>query len=321
MGLSRRVQAQALQESVSDVVDRQRLRRTVAVINGKGGVGKTSITANLAGLFAASGYRVLAVDLDPQGNLGSDLGYLGAGLSDGGASLRSATLDLKAPETLAEVRPGLDVVPGGEHLHDLAAMLQARSRTGRGGAQDLAATIGALAGDYDLTLLDCPPGSDVLQEGALHAARWALVPTKTDDASRAGLRDVARRFSAARSSNPDLAVLGVVLFGVNTSARRVLSQAKAALEQDLGGVAPVLDTAIRHVEAAAVDARGRGQLVHELERDASAAPKWYERLRNPGESPVQRLAGSAGALASDYEALAEEVLTHIIEAESASGAA
>lgn len=303
------------------MLDRQRLRRTVAVINGKGGVGKTSITANLAGLFAASGYRVLAIDLDPQGNLGSDLGYLGAGLSDSGASLRSATLDLKAPQTLDGVRPGLDVVAGGEHLHDLAAMLQARSRTGRGGAQDLAATIGALAGDYDLTLLDCPPGSDVLQEGALHAARWALVPTKTDDASRAGLRDVARRFAAARSSNPDLAVLGVVLFGVNTSARRVLSQARAALEQDLGGVAPVLNTAVRHVEAAAVDARGRGQLVHELERDASAAPKWYERLRTPGDAPVQRLAGSAGALASDYEALAEEVLTHIVEAESASGAA
>ncbi len=307
--------------AVGSVLDRHRLRRTIAVINGKGGVGKTSITANLAGLFAASGYRVLAVDLDPQGNLGSDLGYLGAGLSDGGAGLRSASLDLKAPEYLNDVRPGLDVVPGGEHLHDLAAMLQARSRTGRGGAQDLAVTIAELAGEYDLTLLDCPPGSDVLQEGALHAARWALIPTKTDDASRAGLRDVARRFLTARNANPDLAVLGVVLFGINTNARRVVGQARTALEQDLGGVAPVLATAIRHVEAAAVDARGRGQLVHELERDASAAPKWYERLRNPGEAPTQRLAGSAGVLAGDYEALAEEVLTRLVEAESSSGAA
>jgi chromosome partitioning protein len=303
------------------MLDRQRLRRTIAVINGKGGVGKTSITANLAGLFAASGYRVLAVDLDPQGNLGSDLGYLGAGMSDAGAGLRSATLDLKAPPCLRDVRPGLDVVPGGEHLHDLAAMLQARSRTGRGGAQDLASTIGELAGDYDLTLLDCPPGSDVLQEGALHAARWALIPTKTDDASRAGLRDVARRFVTARTTNPDLAVLGVVLFGVNTNARRVVGQARAALEQDLGGVAPVLTAAIRHVEAAAVDARGRGQLVHELERDASAAPKWYERLRSPGESAPQRLAGSAGVLAADYEALADEVVSRLVEAESETGAA
>ncbi len=50
---------------------------SILVLNGKGGVGKTSLTANLAGLAALSGWRVLAVDLDPQGNLGRDLGYLG----------------------------------------------------------------------------------------------------------------------------------------------------------------------------------------------------------------------------------------------------
>ena len=64
-------------------VARAALRRTIAVLNGKGGVGKTSLTANLSGLFADAGYRVLAIDLDPQGNLGNDLGYLGAGLGDG----------------------------------------------------------------------------------------------------------------------------------------------------------------------------------------------------------------------------------------------
>jgi Mrp family chromosome partitioning ATPase len=48
------------------VVDRTALRRTIAVLNGKGGVGKTSLTANLSGLFADAGYRVLAIDLDPQ---------------------------------------------------------------------------------------------------------------------------------------------------------------------------------------------------------------------------------------------------------------
>ena len=68
-------------------VDRPALRRTIAVLNGKGGVGKTSLTANLSGLFADAGYRVLAIDLDPQGNLGNDLGYLGAVLGDGGAGL------------------------------------------------------------------------------------------------------------------------------------------------------------------------------------------------------------------------------------------
>src|SRR5664279_73931 len=288
-----------------DAVDRAALRRTVAVVNGKGGVGKTSITANLAGLYAAAGYRVLAVDLDPQGNLGNDLGYLGAGLSDDGAAFQMAATVGAAPTPVRDVRPNLDVVPGGEQLHDLAAVLQSRRLTGRGGVESLAASLGAVAGGYDLVLL----------AGALAAARWVLVPSKTDDASRAGLREVARRFVAARQTNPELTLIGVVLFGVNPSARRVVAQARETLVQDLGGAAPVLDAVIRHVEAAAVDARGRGQLVHELERDVHTAPKWYERLRHPDQGRLEPLASSAGPLAEDYQRLAEEVLARIVAVE------
>ncbi|MDQ1539049.1 MAG: chromosome partitioning protein [Actinomycetota bacterium] len=292
-------------------VDRAALSRTIAVINGKGGVGKTSVTANLAGLFAAAGYRTLAVDLDPQGNLGNDLGYLGAGLGDEGHGLQAAVLSGGAPPVIAEVRPGLDVVAGGEALHDLVAVLQARRMTGRGGGTEaLAASLGNIAGQYEATLLDCPPGTDVLQAGALEAARWVLVPTKTDDASRAGLRDVAKRFTAARQHNPDLELLGVVLFGVTSSARRVMRQAREALTSDLGDESVVFTAAIRHVEAAAVDARSRGQLVHELERDFLAGPPWWERRRNP-EAHAGPLAASASSLAGDYERLADEVLTRI----------
>ena len=296
-------------------IDRQALRRTIAVINGKGGVGKTSITANLAGLFAEAEYRVLAIDLDPQGNLGNDLGYLGAGLSDDGASLQAAATTGVAPTPITDVRARLDVVAGGEHLHDLAAVLQARRLGGRGGVESLTASIAALAGSYDITIIDCPPGSDVLQAGALEAAHWVLVPTKTDDASRAGLREVARRFTSARVANPDLTLLGVVLFGVTTAARRVLRQAREALADDLGAGSGVLSATIRHVEAAAVDARGRGQLVHELERDVLAGPSWWERRRDPsiGSEP---LAGSAGSLAADYERLAAEILNRLAESES-----
>jgi cellulose biosynthesis protein BcsQ len=178
----------------------------------------------------------------------------------------------------------------------------------------LAAAISAVAGNYDLTFLDCPPGSDVLQAGALEAARWVLVPTKTDDASRAGLREVARRFTDARATNPELGLLGVVLFGVNTSAKRVVSQTREALTKDLGDRRAVFTATIRHVEAAAVDARGRGQLVHELERDVGNRPKWYERLRNP-DLRAESLASSAGVLAEDYQAVAGEVVRRLEAAE------
>lgn len=300
-------------------IDRPALRRTIAVINGKGGVGKTSVTANLAGLLAAAGYRVLAVDLDPQGNLGNDLGYLGAQLGDGGASLYAAGVSGTAPVPLKDVRPRLDVVTGGEQLHDLSAVLQSRRLSGRGGVESLAASVGALAGDYDVTLMDCPPGSDVLQEGALTAARWVLVPTKSDDASRAGLREVARRFTAARVLNPELELLGVVLFGVSSTARRVLRQAREALTVDLGGAGTVFAATIRHVEAAAVDARARGQLVHELERDVLSGPPWWERRRNPNLQ-AEPLAASAGSLAGDYQHVADEVLTRLAAAEMAAPA-
>lgn len=304
---------------MSTEIDRQALARTIAVINGKGGVGKTSVTANLCGLYAAAGYRVLAIDLDPQGNLGNDLGYLGAGLSDEGLGLQQAAATGVPLIPLKDVRRNLDVVPGGEQLHDLAAILQSRRLTGRGGVESLALSIAAVSGGYDLVLIDCPPGSDVLQAGALNAAHFVLIPTKTDDASRAGLREVARRFTLARATNPTLVLLGVVLFGVNTSARRVTSSARDYLTADLGGAAPVLDATIRHVEAAAVDARGRGQLVHELERDVHASPKWYERLRNPGAQTSGPLATSAVGLAEDYQHLAEEVLAQIGVAEGSHG--
>ena len=301
----------------SPVINRDALRRTIAVLNGKGGVGKTSLTANLSGLFADAGYRVLAIDLDPQGNLGNDLGYLGAGLGDGGAAMVAAGATGTAPALLKDVRPRLDVVVGGDALHDLAAVLQSRRNSARGGGVgSLAAAVGAAAGDYDLTFIDCPPGSDVLQAGALEAARWVLVPTKTDDASRAGLREVARRFTEARKTNPDLTLLGVALFGVNTSARRVIAQAREALGSELGGQELIFRSTVRHVEAAAVDARNRGQLVHELERDVVSRPKWYERLRNP-DSRAEPLASSAGVLAEDYQALAEEVIARILAAEEA----
>jgi cellulose biosynthesis protein BcsQ len=303
-------------------VDRYSLRRTVAVINGKGGVGKTSLVANLGGLLAAADYRVLLIDLDPQGNLGEDLGYTAAGLSDDGAGLLQAVTSGQRVAPLADIRPRLDVVPGGEALHDLAGALHARrQRQPHAASMALAASLTGLAGNYDLVLLDCPPGQDVLQEAALAAARWALIPTKTDVSSRKGLREVAARFAVARLLNPDLAVLGVVLFGVNRSATRVESDARAAIATELGDVAPVFRSTIRHVEASAFDVRERGQLVHELEQAALNAPKWYERLR-AGSTGAQggALASSAGALAGDYQSLAEEIFVHLSAVEELEGA-
>lgn len=286
------------------------LPRTVAVINGKGGVGKTSLTANLAGLLAVAGYRVCVFDLDPQGNLGIDLGYKGAGLGDEGKGLLKACVSGTVPTPIPNVRPNLDVVPGGTELHDLAAFLQTRKVNGRSDSDNISASIRGLASRYDITFLDCPPGYAIIQEGALQAARYVLIPTKTDDASRDGLREVARRFTVARQSNPALELIGVVLFGVKAGATRLRKLAVSRLAQDLGDESLIFSAAISQVEAAAVDARRRGQLAHELEQALEDAPKWYEQLRNPNAARTT-VAASAVSLAENYAALAHELIGRI----------
>lgn len=194
-------------------------------------------------------------------------------------------------------------------MHDLAATMYARRRrSGADGVTGLAVALSQLDVQYDLIMLDCPPGSDTLQEAALAAARWLLIPVRADASSRKGLRGIAERFALARRTNLDLELIGVVMFAIPTTARRIAARARAALEADLGNVAPVFTNSIRAAEAAAVDARARGQLVHELEQDVLAGPRWYERIRGGGG---EALASSAGRLAADYQALAEELLDRI----------
>ena len=92
------------------MLDRGVLSRVVAIANGKGGVGKTSLATTLGGLAAAAGYRILLIDLDPQGNVGEDLGYTGSGTGDDGAGLVTA---LVAGSPIAVTLPGTGGVLSG----------------------------------------------------------------------------------------------------------------------------------------------------------------------------------------------------------------
>jgi len=297
-------------------VDRSALGRVVAVVNGKGGVGKTTITANVGGLLASSGYRVLLVDLDPQGNLGEELGYTGHPSDDRGRALAQALAFGGSLVPEADVRRGLDVLVGGASLDMAAAGLTMLAQKDPLRAKSaLAIALSEIAPRYDLVLIDCPPGQETLQQAALAAARWALIPVKTDASSRKGLRDVARRLDAVVDVNPDLDLLGVVLFGVNRGATRVIESTRAAIMGDLGDGAPVLRTTIRHVEAAAQEARDRGLLVHELEEAVLAGPKWYEVRRNGIRHDGPR-SKSASGLADDLQALGTEIIARITEGEA-----
>src|SRR5512144_58084 len=280
---------------------------TLALVSGKGGVGKTSLTANLGGLLAVAGHRVLLVDLDPQGNLGRDLGHIDRG--DGGIALRNAVLTRQPLQPLIGVRTNLDVVPGGPDVEDLSAALGSRQYRDEDWALQLRDSLSPLNDHYDIALLDCPPGIRLLQEMALAACHWAIIPTRSDEASIDGLQRVAERFERVRALwNPDLTLLGVVLFAVGTSSRRIQARTRQILAELLGDHS-AFSTTIRSVEAAATDCRRRGELVHELEAAAQEAKPWWQ-VRREG-SAGEQLASSAASLANDYESLAEEVVERI----------
>ncbi|WP_299039926.1 ParA family protein [uncultured Pseudokineococcus sp.] len=296
------------------------LRRTIAVMNRKGGVGKTTLAANVAGLLAAAGQQVLLVDLDPQGNLAEDLGYTGTDVDDEGRGLLTALTASSAPVPARAVRPNLDVIPGGVALEDTSAVLRSRvARDGNAAVLGLARALAKVAGSYDFVVLDCPPGEGVMQDAALAAARWLLVPTRSDSSSRKGLRQVADRFAAARELNPDLELLGVVLFAVTKSATRIDRRARENLAADLGGAASVLTASVRYAEAAAADARERGQLMHELEGALAAQSPWYVGRRSGTAVDEPALPRSASTVAADLQLVAEEIVELLLQREQQQG--
>lgn len=285
-------------------------RKRLVIINGKGGVGKSSLAAAVAVAFAKIGKRVALVELDPQGNNAEDLGFLGTELYDNGQSQVDAILNGKPLVPTGEVRPNLSVIPGGEQLELVVEELYVQRRAYRDHpdpeARDAwmgmyAAALEHLDETHDLVILDVAPGYETLQLQALLAGDMVLIPAKSDPSSRKGLRTVAGRFIQARRYNPSLLLLGVALFGVNSSATKVLERLREFFQGDLKGVAEVFTTTIRHVEAAAVACRTSGLVPQEL---ADTSDHGLD----------SSVLNSVTNLAKDYRALSIEVLEAIIAA-------
>jgi cellulose biosynthesis protein BcsQ len=276
----------------------------VMVSNGKGGVLKTSLAANLSGLAAASGWRVLAVDLDPQGNLATDFGALDR--SDGGAGLLSAVAEGVPLMPLRDVRPGLDLVPGGPKTGDLAGHLSRAAMTGQLVHGWLERALAPLAGDYNLIVFDCPPGEALIHTLAMTAAHHVVIPTQPDLGSVHGLGAVFKRLLDVRdSTNAAIEVLGVVVGPVGTQSKAIVRDTRARLGEILGETVPVFDRTIRLAQAAAVHCRERGLLAHEYEAAAGQATPWYKRN---GDKKGPSFSSAAAGLAEDYQALSEEIL-------------
>ena len=164
--------------------------RTLAVLNHKGGVGKTTTCFNLACAYADQGLRVLAIDLDPQSHLSVSLGLKEPGLS----GMDDIFLEQADPAAhVINVRSGLDLLPAGYRLGEVERL----AAQGRRQAMVLSGAVDALDGDYDLILIDCPPTSGLLNFNALFAAGEVIIPVSSDYLALHGLSQLLRTLKSA----------------------------------------------------------------------------------------------------------------------------
>ena len=179
----------------------------VAVVNQKGGVGKTTTAINLAAALAEVGHPTLLVDLDPQANSTS-----GLGLDPARARLNIYHM-LTGEATVAEVvqptgMTGLSLIPS--HIDLAGAEIELAGMTEREGL--LRQALASTPDGVEIVLLDCPPSLGLLTLNALVAATSMLIPTQCEYFALEGLRHLMYTHQLVRSRlNPKLAIAGILM--------------------------------------------------------------------------------------------------------------
>jgi chromosome partitioning protein len=242
----------------------------IAVANQKGGVGKTTTAINLATALAAIGWRVLLVDLDPQGNASTGLGITQAQRASSSYDVLIGRA-LAADAAIATRVPRLDVLPATQDLSGAEIEMVGLDDRAHRLDKALAATP---PGRWDICLIDCPPSLGLLTVNALVAARHLLVPLQCEFFALEGLSQLLQTVERIRVAfNPDLAILGVAL--TMFDRRNNLSQAVSEDVRACLGDA-VFETVVpRNVRLSEAPSHGLPALIYDLKCPGSEA---YLRL-------------------------------------------
>ena len=181
------------------------MAKTIAIVNQKGGVGKTTTCVNLAAALHGLGKRVLVCDFDPQGNATSGFGVDKSTLSP---SVYEVLVDGAPVEKAIVATPWADVIGANKSLAGATVELIGMDHR----EHLLKQALDQLAADYDYILIDCPPSLELLTLNALCAARYILVPVQCEYYALEGLSDLLTTVRIVkRQLNPSLELMGVIL--------------------------------------------------------------------------------------------------------------
>lgn len=236
----------------------------VAIANQKGGVGKTTTAINIATAMAATGWKVLLVDLDPQGNASTGIGMPAAERERSTYDLLIDQADLHDCVYPTRI-PGLDIVPATVDLSGAEVeLVGVDNRTDRLRA--------ALAGDvaHDICFIDCPPSLGLLTLNALTAADTLMVPLQCEFFALEGLSQLLQTVERVQQRfNADLGIVGIALT-MYDRRNRLTDQVAEDVRSCLGGL--VFEAVIpRNVRLSEAPSHGLPALVYDYNCAGSRA--------------------------------------------------
>lgn len=265
----------------------------IGVVNQKGGVGKTTTSANLGAAMARKGKKVLLIDIDAQANLTTHLGIMTGEGEDDGVGIETGLVEqsthdaskgtsydvLKGTKSIRDVRvirsENLHVVPSSLLLS--AADLELGGVVGR--ELILKRALQSVRDEYDVIVIDCPPALGLLSLNALAAVEKVIIPVQSEYLALHGVRQLLDTIDQVRTIyNPEL-IVGGVLICLHDNRKRLARAVSDTIRAYFGNL--VFDSVVR-TNVSLAEAPAGGQTIFEY------APK------------------STGA--DDYSALAEEVL-------------